>query len=98
MYMFGLEFISAHGNTDQHWLKIFYPTEAARSTALGYLEPVLKLLNEAELECPRPKEISLIETYPGTPGIHVPEAVMHEAYITNQDISFLIGWETGRQS
>merc|ERR1712226_716351 len=75
-------------------LKLFFGTKEARTVALTQLEPEMK----AEAELYGDKQIKLIDNYPGSHGLFLPERVMRVVYIDRQDISFLVGWETGRQS
>jgi len=42
--------------------------------------------------------IDYIDLYDNVYGLDIPEPVLREAYITQADITFRIGWETGRKS
>lgn len=75
-------------------LTVFYTTKVARDTALGNLQPIL----EENLDIQSNKALEMVDDYSGIYGLNMPEPVMREAYIMRQDISFLAGWETGRQS
>jgi len=74
---------------------IFYGTINARDTALAMLKPLLK---ESGIKISGRREIAEVDSIKGVYGLDVPEPVLHEAYIMRPDISFLVGWETGRVS
>eukprot|EP00927_Polykrikos_kofoidii_P046702 TRINITY_DN4084_c0_g2_i1.p1 TRINITY_DN4084_c0_g2~~TRINITY_DN4084_c0_g2_i1.p1 ORF type:complete len:1042 (+),score=171.35 TRINITY_DN4084_c0_g2_i1:64-3189(+) len=78
-------------------LKIFYNGKATRDAALHALGPIV---GDEGLVISTPREITLLDDYStqGAFGIELPEAVVHEAFILKPDISFLVGWETGRVS
>jgi len=77
--------------------KIFFTTSMARATARRTLEALL--LPEENLvidaDC---RKITDINQYEGLYGMQVPETVVREAYIMRPDISFALGWDTGRNS
>jgi len=70
-------------------LTIYYVTKAACSLALTTLQEI-----EGAAET-----IKWIDRFqPDVYGLEMPEHVMRKAYILAQNITFLSGWETGRQS
>lgn len=76
--------------------KIYYKNAESRDRAHGKL---LDLYNEYTSWAINNFEIRLLDDYaPDVFGLHVPEALMREAYIMKPDISPLVGWETGRVS
>jgi len=77
-------------------IMIFYTTETARKTALSELQPLLS--QEVGLHIVGRRNIEFIDKYTKVFGLDVPEPVIREAYITRPDISFRMGWETGRHS
>jgi len=74
-------------------LTIYYATEVARDIALTMLQPWV-----SRLHIEGPRAILKVDRYADLYGLDVPECVMRQAYIMEQDIAFLSGWETGRQS
>eukprot|EP00929_Paragymnodinium_shiwhaense_P079862 TRINITY_DN4162_c0_g1_i1.p1 TRINITY_DN4162_c0_g1~~TRINITY_DN4162_c0_g1_i1.p1 ORF type:complete len:941 (+),score=242.83 TRINITY_DN4162_c0_g1_i1:112-2934(+) len=77
-------------------LRVYYCTREARAQALAHLEPLLP--EAAGLQIDGPRAINLVDDFPGVFGIDVPEPVLREAYIEQADITFMVGWETGRAS
>eukprot|EP00931_Biecheleriopsis_adriatica_P005047 TRINITY_DN106610_c0_g1_i1.p1 TRINITY_DN106610_c0_g1~~TRINITY_DN106610_c0_g1_i1.p1 ORF type:complete len:829 (+),score=157.64 TRINITY_DN106610_c0_g1_i1:27-2513(+) len=73
---------------------IFYRNSTSRDAALEELKHVLE---EGNLKIDDP-QIRLLDTYPDSPGLDVPEPLMKEVYIMKPDISPMVGWETGRAS
>jgi len=78
-------------------LSIFYSSSDARQLCLGRLQPMLEQTDPAKLDI-QDRVIHMLDEFVGLFGIDVPEPCMRQAYITNSDISFLMGWETGRKS
>eukprot|EP00927_Polykrikos_kofoidii_P023572 TRINITY_DN2166_c0_g1_i6.p1 TRINITY_DN2166_c0_g1~~TRINITY_DN2166_c0_g1_i6.p1 ORF type:complete len:1095 (-),score=187.03 TRINITY_DN2166_c0_g1_i6:123-3407(-) len=76
-------------------VQIYFTMTQSRDVALGSLTPLLDPSYGLDIE---DRNIHTIETYTSVFGIDVPEPVVREAFIMRPDISFLIGWETGRQS
>jgi len=74
-------------------LNIYYATEIARDVAIATMEPWLTKLPISD-----PVAIIPVNSYTGLYGLDLPECVMRQAYIIEQDISQKAGWETGRQS
>jgi len=77
--------------------KIFFTTDASRITARKVLEPLLDPKEKLNIKksC---RNITDVDTYEGFYGLKVPLAVVREAFIMRTDISFQLGWETGRNS
>jgi len=76
---------------------VYYLSEAAREVALAQMQPWLiseELAIEGERRIIREDKHKCQDMY----GLDMPECVMRQAYIITQEISFIAGWETGRQS
>jgi len=76
-------------------VKIYYKTKAAREEAEKFLAAVL---SDAKLEIDDRSILHLDDYRPNVFGLELPEPLMREAYIMRQDISPVMGWETGRRS
>jgi hypothetical protein len=76
-------------------LTIFYPTQAGRKAVKLELERVMKEQVDIRIDS---RCIIEDDRFPGVWGLDIPEPLMREAYIMQQDISELSGWETGRKS
>jgi len=76
---------------------IFYQSQRSRRMAYEVLAPLLD--PSYGLNIDEPRAIYDVDRYASsTYGLDVPEAVVREAYIMRPDISFRIGWDTGRPS
>lgn len=75
-------------------IKVFFHNDAARGIVMKSLS---KLLSSEEGLTIADRNIYSIE-HQSSPGLDVPEPVIREAYIMRCDITFLVGWETGRKS
>lgn len=81
-------------------LTVYYKTRASRDEARKALEKALPML-EGDVDDP-----SVIDednyVQEGAPtsvwGLNLPEKVLREVYIMSQDLSPVLGWETGRRS
>jgi len=86
------------GNQDVKSVKnscFSYISAQARDMALERLNPLLDPYVGLVV---KERKIHFIDSYEGLYGIDLPEPLLREAYIMRQDISFLLGWETGRKS
>eukprot|EP00931_Biecheleriopsis_adriatica_P075031 TRINITY_DN48994_c0_g1_i1.p1 TRINITY_DN48994_c0_g1~~TRINITY_DN48994_c0_g1_i1.p1 ORF type:complete len:817 (-),score=184.81 TRINITY_DN48994_c0_g1_i1:32-2482(-) len=73
---------------------IYYRNAASREAARAALQ---KALQEVDFRMDEP-ELRLLDEYPSTPGLDIPEPLMREVYIMRADVSPILGWETGRAS
>lgn len=76
--------------------RVFYLSEDDRERMLGIFEPLLDPEDGVEISGDR--VIFYVDLYPGVYGLDIPEPVLREVYITRADITFQVGWETGRKS
>lgn len=74
---------------------IFYYSEEDRQQLHATFQ---SLVDSEEMDISRDRCVHLIDHYPGMYGLDVPEAVLREVYIMRPDITFQVGWETGRNS
>lgn len=76
-------------------LAVFYRTEASRREARRALEAIFK-----DLDCVEAEGVAENNSYneSGSYGLELPETLLQEAYIMRQDLSPVMGWETGRRS
>mmetsp|Transcript_17932 Transcript_17932/g.56104 ORF Transcript_17932/g.56104 Transcript_17932/m.56104 type:complete len:805 (-) Transcript_17932:69-2483(-) len=68
---------------------IYYTTRAAYELALTTIQ---------EVTGPTSTLVPVDRFCPAAYGLNMPEEVVRKVYIQDQDITFLSGWETGRQS
>lgn len=79
-------------------LKVYYRTKAARKEAMHNLQTVLKeCATKLDID---ERKVKLDDSYDATSafGLDIPEPLLREAYIMRQDLSPVMGWETGRRS
>eukprot|EP00928_Gymnodinium_smaydae_P061846 TRINITY_DN45825_c0_g1_i1.p1 TRINITY_DN45825_c0_g1~~TRINITY_DN45825_c0_g1_i1.p1 ORF type:complete len:962 (+),score=132.66 TRINITY_DN45825_c0_g1_i1:67-2952(+) len=74
---------------------IYYKTPAARNEALFILQSIL---NDADLDIDHDVLLDVDSYAPQVFGLDIPEPLLREAYIMRQDITPVVGWETGRVS
>eukprot|EP00929_Paragymnodinium_shiwhaense_P060055 TRINITY_DN30029_c0_g1_i1.p1 TRINITY_DN30029_c0_g1~~TRINITY_DN30029_c0_g1_i1.p1 ORF type:complete len:1306 (-),score=271.85 TRINITY_DN30029_c0_g1_i1:197-4114(-) len=81
-------------------IKIFFHTEVDRTKMLKVFEPLLETSSEAGncLLIEGDRVIDYIDLYGDVFGLDVPEPCIYEVFITRADMSFQMGWETGRKS
>ncbi|CAK0803197.1 unnamed protein product, partial [Prorocentrum cordatum] len=79
-------------------LRIFYVSEADCLRAKSELEAVAHEPNLEVTDRSIFEDTSYVHSSPPVWGLDVPEPVMREAYIMRPDITFMVGWETGRAS
>lgn len=77
-------------------VKIFYLSELDRTLMLKKFEELLCAENGLIFEGDR--VIFYVDLYPGVFGLDIPEALLFDVYITNADIEFQAGADTGRKS
>jgi len=76
-------------------IQLYFKSDAARKEASRKLEA---LMDTIKLEN-NPKKMTSLDSYiPLAYGLDMPERLMHKAYITDADLTPMIGWETGRRS
>lgn len=73
---------------------IYFASDELRSRAASQLQ---SLLDSADLHVQEDHLIAL-DDYPNTPGLILPEPLLHYAFIDKPDIQPAVGWETGRIS
>jgi len=76
-------------------LTIYYTRHVAREIAIAIMQPYLE---RQDLVVGGERALLKVDRYPDVFGLDIPECIMRAAYITDADITFLSGWETGRQS
>jgi len=77
-------------------VRIFFTTEHDRDRMLRTFEPLLDPDNGVSINGDR--VIDYIDLFTGVYGLDIPETVLWEVFIEQPDISFRMGWETGRKS
>jgi cAMP-dependent protein kinase regulator len=79
--------------------RIYYHSESDRDSALDILKNTLDDLKHENLSL-SDLLITTDDSFLGSGrfGLNVPEIVVREAYIMRPDLTFLLGWETGRHS
>jgi hypothetical protein len=87
------------------WVEVFYRTPHAREEAVSALTKILcdpETRKHIDLENPNATVEELLimndDFVPKNWGITMPETVLHEAYIEQEDLTPHAGWETGRES
>jgi cAMP-dependent protein kinase regulator len=75
--------------------KLYYKSKASRVEARQKLEIIHATTH---LNMDNPSLDDLNDYAPDVYGLHVPEALVREAYIMRPDLSPVFGWETGRRS
>jgi len=77
-------------------VQLFFQRRDERSHALLHFETILA--DADALPKVKARTVKLIDAYPDVYGLELPEALLHKVFITDSDLTFPVGWETGRVS